>query len=347
MDKQSQTDSDEEERGVAESLKHRLADAGGQKLDEAQVPDPRVQYVVSKVDKNGHRVESAGNPPTTQNTQKREEGSSIAFVVNEIWDDKGTFEKTLIILKGQELREILQDVLYKQLEHEQRIDWAAKEQTLDDSCSSELCYWNELSNAARSGQGSEQGRKDLQLLLNHLQYLKPETVKLMECIQQITKIFPHDLWYLFRPGDLVISKPFLNQPQIFRISDSHWIQNGRDTIFKVVVWAFDWTGTELTQNHYALHIRPAKGNGEKEEKMDIVDLPCYPIRYHKNTDGASGVEVQQALSDDLIARGKEFRKLCRDSMYGRQYTFNGELLCAPRQGSSEDATFRYLVVRTQ
>lgn len=346
IDGQSQTDSDEDERGIAKSLDHGPDNTGNENPNEAHVLVPRVRYVVSKVDKNGHRVESAGKPATTQKTQKREERSNIAFVVNEIWDDKGKVEKTLIILKGQELREIMQDVLGKRLDHEQRTDWAAKEQMLDDSCSSEIRYWNELSEAARSCQGSEQGRKDLQLLLTYIQYLKPEAVKLMESIEKITNIFPDDLWYLFRPGDLVISKPYLDQPQLFRISDSHWIQQDEGRIFQVVVWAFDWTGTELTQNYYALHSKPAKQNGEKKEKMDIVDLPCYPIRYHKNSEGDSGDEVVKTLSDDLIARGQAFRKLCSDSVHRRQYSYNGELLCSPRPGSLEDDWFHQWVVRT-
>ena len=153
----------------------------------------------------------------------------------------------------------------------------------------------------------------------------------MESIQTITEILPEDLPYLFRPGDLVVSKPFLDELQLFRISDAYWLSKGRYDEFVAVAWAFDWTGTELTQMYYAFSIRPEKRD---VKEMDIIDLPCYPIRYHKNSQGIYGDEVIKTVSDDLSTRGETFRKLCRESAQGKQYTYDGELLSVPRNSSS-------------
>ena len=289
-------------------------------LGEGHDSDPRVRYVVSKL-VEGTRVESVGERPTVQNT---EEASNIAFVVNDYWDDGGKEKKTDIVLKGQELRDMIGDVLSKQFEHDEMKDWRTKEQTFDESL---LRYWDELSEATKSYKPDEQGGKDLQLLLKHVRLLKFGRVELMESIHTITKILPDDLHYLFRPGDLVVSKPYLEELQLFRISDANWLNKGGYEDFEVVAWAFDWTGTELTQKYYTFSIRPEKRDNKE---LDIVDLPCYPIRYHKNSQGISGDRLIKTVSNDLSTRGEAFRKICRESVQGKQYTYDGELLSAPR-----------------
>lgn len=349
------------------SLNNGLGDTSSNGPSEDHVSAPRVQYIVSKLDANGHRIENPGRHLTTQDTQDMKERTDVAFVVKETWgnndldnndpngngldengkDHNGKNRKIEIILKGQELRNIMQDVLGKYFEHDQRTDWAAKEQTLEIPFSSEIRYLNELSKASQSSQGNEQGQKDLLLLLEHLQYLRPDIVRLVSTIQEATKIHPDDLYYLFRPGDLVISKSYLGEPQLFRVSDCNWINIDKIDVFKIVVWAFDWTGTELTKNYYSFQYKPEKKSSEKARKLDIIDLPCYPIRYYKNNEGASGDEVLKALSDDLIARGQTFRNLCRESKNGKQYTYDGELLRSPRHGALTQELIDFMIVSNQ
>lgn len=107
----------------------------------------------------------------------------------------------------------------KLLEHYQSRNWEAQEQTIDEPMLNELWYWNELSAAAKSTRGSEQGREDLQLLLDHLSDIDLENVKLLKSIASMTKVFASDLWCLFRPGTLVIARPYLDEPQLFRVHD--------------------------------------------------------------------------------------------------------------------------------
>ena len=347
-------------RQATSPLNNKLGDTGSNDPGDDHVSNPRVQYIVSVLDANGRRVEKDWMRPTKQNMQTTRESSDVAFVVKEIWDDNGPDDngkdendkdyngkgkKIEIDLTGQELRNIMQDVLRKHLEHDQKTDWAAKVQTLEIPYCSEIRGLNDLSKACKSSQGSEQGRKDLQLLLNHLQYLRPDIVKLMESIEEVNKILPDDLYYLFRPGDLVISKPYLGEPQLFCISDCHWTTSKDEvSVFEVVVWAFDWTGTELAQNYYSFQYKLEKKSSKEVRKLDIADLPCYPIRYYKNNEGASGEKVLETLFDDLIARGQTFRNLCRKSKNGWQYTYDGELLCVPQRGTLTPEMIRFLRV---
>ena len=346
MDNPSRMDGEAKESTKTSLLDHELGDECNNDPRGAHVSDSRVQYFVSELDANGRRferVQKARERPITQNTQ---ETSDFAFVVKEIRDDSGKDKKIEIILKGQELRNIMQDVLGKHLEHDRRSDWAAKERTLEIPFSSEIRCLNELSEATQSRRGSEQGRKDLQLLLEHLQYLRPDIVKLMGSIQEVSKVLPSDLWFLFRPGDLVISKPYFDEPQLFRISECHLItpEPQMHKTFEVVAWAFDWTGIKLAPHYYSFRYTINKEGGDRDEKIDIIDLPCYPIRYYKNNEGHSGYEVRKALFDRLIERGQKFRNLCRESVSGKQYTYNGELLYVPQSSREKGNSLRRLLV---
>lgn len=140
--------------------------------DDAHYPSSRDLYVESELHDDGDLHEP---PMHTSTAIRSSEGDpNTGFVVTETWDRDRTKVKTDTILIGQDLREIMYDVLGKQLAHNQNRDWLAQEQTVDDPMCKEIWYWNELSDAAKSNRGSEQGRQDLQLLLDHLSNMDPE-----------------------------------------------------------------------------------------------------------------------------------------------------------------------------
>ncbi|KAL8932369.1 MAG: hypothetical protein Q9216_006865 [Gyalolechia sp. 2 TL-2023] len=280
----------------------------------------RVQYVISEVKGNGDRHEKPGKHTTTTIDNSKED-ASIAFVVKEIWNQNKTMNKIDIILKGQELREIMYHVLGKLFDHQQTRDWLAQEQTISKPMVNELWYWNELCSAAGSDQGSEQGRQDLQLLLDHLSEIELESVKLARSISSMTRVLGKNLWCLFRPGALVVSKPFQDEPQLFKVH--HCYFRAHSEAFVVEAWAFSWTGTELIQEYYQFRTRDFI---HENDEMTITDLPCYPVQYYKNSDGVYDPDALEVLKTDLMARGKLFRDLCRESLYRRQHTYNGELL---------------------
>ncbi|KAL9023383.1 MAG: hypothetical protein Q9196_007236, partial [Gyalolechia fulgens] len=282
--------------------------------------NPRVRYVKSEIDNNGDRHEKPGERSSTT-VDRSNEDSGIAFVVKEIWNKNKTKDRTDVIVKGQELRKIMYDVLGKQLEHDQKTDWQAQEQTIDEPATEVLWYWNELCSAAASNEATEPGREDLQLLLDHLSEIYPEDVKLARSISSMTRVLAKDLWCLFRPGTLVVSKPFQDEPQVFQVHRCHFTRGAN--AFLVVAWAFSWTGTELIQEYYSFRLR----NTEVDtEEMTITELSCYPVQYYQNSDGPYDPKAVEALKGHLIARGRKFRDLCRNSQPARQHTYDGELL---------------------
>ncbi|KAI4256793.1 MAG: hypothetical protein L6R42_006015, partial [Xanthoria sp. 1 TBL-2021] len=290
--------------------------------DKTPDRDSRVQYVKSEVNALGERHEVPGQRSTTISSTT--EGSNIAFVVQEYWNKEKVKEKTEILLKGRDLREVMHEAYGKHLEHYQIRNWLEQEQTISQPFVNELYYWNELSDAAKSNCGSEQGRQDLQLLLDHLLDKEPDRIKLAKSIASLNRISPKDLWLLFRPGTEVISKPYLNEPQLFRVEDCHYVDR-EDPTFVVETWALGWTGTELIRECYKFTLRWYE---KDDEKMTITELECYPVRYYTSGDGARGSKALEAEMD-LTERGRVFRRLCKESRNGRHHAYVGELLYDP------------------
>ena len=286
------------------------------KDDDALDLNSRVRYVRSEVDDKGDRHERPGERTTITNSTSRED-SNTPFLLRK---SRNKTEKwTDIILRRQDLRRIIYHVMGKHLEHCGHRNWLSHEQTIDEADNELWWYWNELSDAAKSNWSSEQERQDPQHLLDHLSEVKLETVKLVKSISTMTRVPIKDLWCLFRPGSLVISKPYLDEPQLFRVHKCSYYGRAGEKTFVVKVWAFSWTGTELIQEYYNFIIA-------ENQEVTITDLPCYPLQYYRNSDGSEGPEAVKALQADLIARGRVFRDLCRESVNGTQHTYDGELL---------------------
>jgi hypothetical protein len=54
------------------------------------------------------------------------------------------------------------------------------------------------------------------------------------------------LWTLFHPGTLIVSHPFLGEPQIFTVDSCDYFVREEHT-FDLVCFSFDWAGTEFTR----------------------------------------------------------------------------------------------------
>ena len=200
-----------------------------------------------------------------------------------------------------------------------------------------LWYWEELWEATRSSKGSEGDRELLRGFLEYISNLEPQGVKLAETISTATKVCVNDLWQLFRPGTWVLSKSYLDEPQVFRVKDiyhrenkenfrSYYNRNGGMEQYKfsfvVLAWAFGWRGTELVQEHYEFLM----GYENSTDEKIITDLPCYPIEYHKDGEGHHGSPIVAALEQQLVERGQLFEKLCEKSLNTKHQNYHGELL---------------------
>ncbi|KAL8908079.1 MAG: hypothetical protein Q9171_005597 [Xanthocarpia ochracea] len=299
--------------------------------------DSRVQYVKSEFKDNGDRHEVPGKRTSTTISSTKE-GSNIAFVIQEYWNEQKIKERTEILLKGRDLRGVMHKAYGKHLEHCQIKNWLEQEQTICQPFFNELWYWNELCDAAKSDCGSKQGREDLQLLLDHLLDIEPDGIKLAKSTISLTRVSAKDLWILFRPGTEVVSKPYLDEPQLFRVQS---LVSRNDTPFVVGAWTLGWTGTELIRECYEFTVRRYE---KDDEKLTITELDCYPVIYYTSGDGTRGRKALEAEMG-LTERGRVFRNLCRESKNGRYHAYVGELLYDPQPVVTMD-NFPELFVRT-
>ena len=221
------------------------------------------------------------------------------------------------------------DVLGEHLDHIHEVNWIETEQVIDKPYEMVFWYWEEFWEATRSSKGSGRIRELLRDFLEYISNLNPQGVKLAESISTITKVCVSDLWQLFRPGTWVVSKPYLDEPQFFRVRECYH----RDTYpdkeaekyqrsFVVLAWTFGWTGTEIRQEHYEFFI----GYEHSEDEKKITDLPCYPVTHHRDDEGHHESQNIEALEKYVGERGKLFCKFCTESSKPKHHRYQGDLL---------------------
>ncbi|KAL8790408.1 MAG: hypothetical protein Q9195_006364 [Heterodermia aff. obscurata] len=199
------------------------------------------------------------------------------------------------------------DILSKHLNHIQELNWIVTEQVIDKPYEMVFWYWEELWEATRSSKSSERNRELLRDFLEYISNLDPQGAKLAESVSTVTKVCVSDLWQLFRPGTWVLSRPYLDDPQFFRVKEIYYRDWYKDKelenyqrSFVVLVWSFGWTGTELRQEYYEFSI----GYEQSEDEKKITDLPCYPVTHHRDDEeqyGSQAVEVlEKQVNDENI-----------------------------------------------
>ncbi|KAJ2898397.1 ATPase family AAA domain-containing protein 3B [Zalerion maritima] len=106
------------------------------------------------------------------------------------------------------------------------------------------------------------------------------------------------LWTLFPRGAFVVSKPFEGQPQIFLVEGCENPPRQLETTgtrkpFKVLCFAYDWSGVRFIRVPYQLEIEPFA------DKKAISELPVYPLENHE-------ADNLQAFRSELIQRGSRY-----------------------------------------
>ena len=237
-----------------------------------------------------------------------------------------------ITLRSRELRNIIADVLNKYLDHTQEINWVLTEPVIDKPYEMVLWHWVELweaTGSTGSTRGSERSRELLRDFLEHISNLDPQGVKLAESIAIVTKIIVNSLWQLFRPGTWVVSKPYLDEPQYFRVRDTYHRDTCKDIegenyqrSFVVLAWTLGSTGTELRQEHYEFFI----GYEYSRDEKTITDLPCYPVAHHRDNKDHHRSQSVEALETQVGERGKLFWKFCKGFSKPKHHRYEGDLL---------------------
>lgn len=161
--------------------------------------------------------------------------------------------------------------------------------------------------------------------LNMLLDLMFETVKRRAGDQSLPRILDEEtsltsretvnyeiLWTVYKPGDIVISRPFLDEPQAFIVHESMESAKEKDgptPHWRLVCWSYDWNGKTFHRVPVELRIDFFKGI------RHVRSLPVVPFKY---------------VSDDekrtMEERGRRFREICLRKKGLRTFEYSGEAI---------------------
>lgn len=150
------------------------------------------------------------------------------------------------------------------------------------------------------------------------------------------------LWTLFRPGELVYSTVFRDQPQLFIVRESKslpYIGADKESparpqdYWMLTCWSYDWDGEVFKRVPVVFYFPRFQGT------KPIKTLPAHPLEFHEY---GKGISCRQELEDMLMERGKRFRELCAAKSFPHQLEFDGEACvhCHGFRSSLEDARRR-------
>ncbi|RBR11911.1 uncharacterized protein FIESC28_08796 [Fusarium coffeatum] len=136
---------------------------------------------------------------------------------------------------------------------------------------------------------------------------KPETVQF------------EDLWTVFQPGTLVYGQPFQGQPQVFVVKDNFrpwpWQRpdkkargGTRPDTWELDAWSYDWRDGSFSRCLFVLNFDHFEGH------LPLTSLPYYPFELHPE---------YEAKRAELIARGRDFRKICEAKQGSRLFDYRG------------------------
>lgn len=188
--------------------------------------------------------------------------------------------------------------------------------------------WDELWRVSKdtSPDKDDEAREDLGKLLEYVAssseleaYFKTRESNLQ------SKTTTYDtMWTLFRPGTLVVAKPYLNLPQVFEVKapPDPFEEPGEDHILRVECWCYDWNGKDFTKATFSFPIERFRGTKE------ISSLFCCPLEHYKDEKGT----FDESLRRSLIKRGERFQELC-EVQKGAQQMFDYDDLALSSRGS--------------
>lgn len=146
-----------------------------------------------------------------------------------------------------------------------------------------------------------------------------------EMQENANTVFFDYLWTIFPPGELVFSRTFLGQPQVFIVkSSTDFIQTRRRSerrSWSLECWSYDWNGTIFNRVPVSFTFEHFKGT------RSISSLHCYPLHYHRggsDDDGSNGgLGSEQTMKQALIQRGMKYRELCTMNRGKQIFEYDG------------------------
>jgi hypothetical protein len=271
----------------------------------------RIKYTSIRTDLSGRKVEKNGDPPNLKPTM--DDSTEIAFEARETFNENNKISAREIVLKSKELKRLIWTIIGEWLRHEKRIspnDWESEDQTWTASFIFATHYWTEFE-AEVAKNIDDQPHRDLKDLLEYIELVQPDLVRIRRQLQTLDRIPYRYLWMLFRPGSLIVAKPSAD-PSHIQVLQVHSHRPSsrldRQGEMAVVAWAFDWNGTKLVKTYYEFPLG-GKDQLDIENQVRIVDLDCLPIRYYRSDDSLSEGDLV-SLRSQLKERGQTLRECC-------------------------------------
>ncbi|KAF5562049.1 AAA family [Fusarium napiforme] len=297
--------------------------------EEEEKATSRVKIVIIKTNpETGESMEVDTAPKAIQS--KEPEESNHAFILRKlVYDAKDSAQNhSEIIITDTDLWGLLK----KKLGHTPYHLFRGSPVTLFSPFQAIVFQFDELikeSQQAREGEADERTWKDLRLLLDTISSGSSGD----ERLDKYFKIRPSyrsrepetiqfgDLWTMFPPGTLVYGEPFQNQPQVFIVMansgpwpwqrDDDSRNSNRLAPWYLHAWSYDWRDGTFCRCLFLLKFHPFDGH------LPLTSLPFYPFKLHPD---------YHNVRQDLIRRGKEFRKICDAKQSSRLYEYKGKAI---------------------
>lgn len=127
-----------------------------------------------------------------------------------------------------------------------------------------------------------------------------------------------NLWTVFPPGTLVYGTPFQKEDQVFLVRDNSRLwpsqENGTDYDPWILwAWSYDWKDGRFARSDVALLFEEFDG------RRPLSSLPFAPL------DALEDCDVKR-IKEDLIDRGKKFRRICECKDDDRLFKYNGQAI---------------------
>jgi hypothetical protein len=137
------------------------------------------------------------------------------------------------------------------------------------------------------------------------------------------KITYETVWTLFPPGEMVLSRPFLDKDQLFIVQDcvrygwplTETNRRRKPPPWTVICWSYDWDGAYFDRKPFEFDIEPFSGT------RSINSLNIYPVKFY--SDPTDGTTWEVNLRPALIERGKRFREICIAPRGSRMFDYIG------------------------
>ena len=206
----------------------------------------------------------------------------------------------------------------------------------DESNPAVASFYNELESAdsnsplglLKDARMFERATADLSHLLRVVRDtpgLEPYFNGIREMCDEAETISFDYLWTIFPPGDLVLSRSFMTQYQIFIVKKatsyiSDVRRRGNPRSYSIECWSYDWNGTEFHRLPVQFTFDEFKGT------KSISSLHCYPLKYYRGESEDENTNLgthDSTLREKLVKRGKRYRELCIKSEGKQMFDYNG------------------------